>query len=405
MSDAPGGRAPDPTGATPPTATSGPTPRPQPQPRPPAAVLRDPGFCRHSTGHVAVVEWDADTGWSEPTIEPYAMLSMDPATLGLHYGQAVFEGLKAFRAEDGSVSLFRPADHGRRLGLSAARLAMPEMPAELFTRTCTALVAADGAWVPGGYGQSLYLRPLLLGTEADLGLKPSRRARCVFLAYPADPCFGNDFRPLAVSIATETVRVVRGGTGESKCAGNYAAGLLTRTRAQAAGYDEVLWLDGIERRWVEELSTMNVFLVWDDEDGVRVTTPPCDGTIVRGLTRDSLLTLAGDLGLRATEEPAAIDAVRDGIRSGRLTEVFACGTAGVVVAVSRLGTGDEDLTIGDGREGPVTGRLRNALLDVQHGRTPDKHGWLLRVDTAGDGTEAGAPGDGAHADRSGGRHA
>ncbi|MCX4985246.1 branched-chain amino acid aminotransferase [Streptomyces sp. NBC_00572] len=358
-------------------------------------ILRDPGFCRHSTGRVSVVEWESGSGWSEPRIEPYDKLQMDPATLGLHYGQAVFEGMKAFRGADGSVSLFRAADHGRRLGRSAARLAMAEMPVELFTRACTELVAADERWVPAGYGQSLYLRPLLLATEAEMGLRPSRSYRCVFLAYPADPCFGSDFRPLAVTAATETVRAVRGGTGESKCAGNYAASLLTRTEAQAAGYDEALWLDGLERRWVEELSTMNVFFVWRGEDGPRLTTPPCDGTIVRGITRDSLLTLADDLGLPASEEPTSIDAVRDGIRSGGLAEMFASGTAGVVVAVGRLGTGGQDLIVGDGKEGPVTERLRTALLDVQHARTPDTHGWLLPV--TGNAGAATIEGEGRHA--------
>lgn len=343
------------------------------------AILKDPGFCRHSTGHTAVVDWDADTGWSNPLVGPWSDLAMDPATLGLHYGQAVFEGLKAFRAEDGSVHLFRPEDHGRRLARSAARLAMAEMPAELFTRACADLVAADAAWVPRGYGQSLYLRPLLIATEPDLGLRPSRRYRCVILAYPADPCFGAAFRPLSVTTATETVRAVRGGTGESKCAGNYAAGLLTRTEAQAAGYDEVLWLDGLERSRIEELSTMNLFLVWTDRAGTRVTTPPCDGTIVRGLTRDSLLTLAKDRGIAAAEEHTTIDAVRDGLRTGRLAEVFACGTAGVVVPVGRLAIGGEDLTVGDGEEGPMTAALRSSLLDVQHRRTHDAHGWLRTV--------------------------
>ncbi|MFG2589959.1 branched-chain amino acid aminotransferase [Streptomyces sp. NPDC048438] len=359
-------------------------------------IRQEPGFCRYPTSHMAVVEWDADTGWSGPTVEPYGASPMDPRTLGLHYGLAVFEGLKAFRGQDGSVSLFRPDDHGHRLGRSAERLAMAEMPADLFTQACARLVATVEHWVPGGYGQSLYIRPLLLATEAELGLRPSRNYRCVFLAYPADPCFGAGFRPLAVTTATEEVRAVRGGTGESKCAGNYAASLYTRTRAQAAGYDEVLWLDGLERRWVEELSTMNVFLVWRDEHGTRLTTPPCEGTIVRGLTRDSLLTLAGDIGLPVTEEHTEIDAVREGIRSGRLTEMFACGTAGVVIAVGRLGTEGEDMTIGDGDEGPVTGRLRGSLLDVQQGRTPDKHGWLFRV--------TGAAATTTHTDESGGRH-
>ncbi|MET9346254.1 branched-chain amino acid aminotransferase [Streptomyces termitum] len=346
-------------------------------------ILKDPGFCRHSTGRVAVVDWDAGTGWSEPVVAPYADLAMDPATLGLHYGQAVFEGMKAFRAADGTVSLFRPDDHGRRLARSAARLAMTAMPVELYTRACAALVAAVAHWVPGGYGQSLYLRPLLISTEAELGLRPSRRQRCVILAHPADPCFGADFRPLSVTVATDAVRAVRGGTGESKCAGNYAASLLTRTEAQARGYDEVLWLDGLERRWIEELSTMNVLLVWRDGDGVRLTTPPCDGTIVRGLTRDSLLTLAaGPGGPAVAEEPTSLDALLDGLRDGRLTEIAACGTAGVVVPVGRVGTPDGDLTVGDGTGGPVTALLRRALLDVQHGRTPDTHGWLRPVPPA-----------------------
>ncbi|MFB7559970.1 branched-chain amino acid aminotransferase [Streptomyces brevispora] len=350
------------------------------------AILKDPGFCRHSTGHTAVVDWDADTGWSDPRVEPWRDLAMDPATLGLHYGQAVFEGLKAFRAMDGSVHLFRPEDHGRRLARSAARLAMAEMPAELFARACAALVAADERWVPDGYGQSLYLRPLLIATEPDLGLRPSKRYRCVILAYPADPCFGAGFRPLSVTTSTETVRAVRGGTGEAKCAGNYAVSLLTRSEAQASGYDEVLWLDGLGRRRIEELSTMNVFLVWRDGTEPRVTTPPCDGTIVRGLTRDSLLTLATDRGIAVAEEHTTIDAVRAGLRSGRLAEVFACGTAGVVVPVGRLGIGGEDMTVDDGGEGPMTALLRNSLLDVQHGRTPDAHGWLqtiLRADENG----------------------
>ena len=352
----------------------------------PAGILSDPGFCRYPTGRIAVFEGGPDTPWSEPALVPYSALAMDPATLGLHYGQVVFEGLKAFRTADGSVALFRAADHGRRLALSAERLAMAGVPVDHFVRACSLLVSAEQDWVPSGFGQSLYIRPLLFGADTDLGLRPPRSLRCVLLAYPADPCFGRDFRPLSVKVATDAVRVVRGGTGEAKCAGNYAASLLTRTQAQAAGYDEVLWLDGVERRWVEELSTMNVFFVWDD--GPRISTPPCAGTVVRGLTRDSLLTLAGDLGLRAVEEPTSVDGVREGLESGRLLEVFASGTAGAVVAVNRLGIGGRDFTVGDGGEGGTTARLRDALLMVQHRHTPDKHGWLLHVEGTGP-TEGG----------------
>ncbi|MER6997961.1 branched-chain amino acid aminotransferase [Streptomyces sp. NPDC000410] len=349
-------------------------------------ALKDPGFCQFHTDRTVVVDWDAETGWSGGSLEPYGSTVMDPASLVFHYGQAIFEGLKAYRQPDGSAALFRPADHARRMRRSAWRLAMTEMPADLFTRACADLAAAEDHWIPGALGQSLYIRPIMLATEPQLGLRASHRYRCTFLAYPADPCFGRDFRPISVMAAKDMVRAVRGGTGEAKCAGNYAASLLARGEAVADGYDEVLWLDGVERRWVEELSGMNVFFVWRDADGVRLTTPPCQGTIVRGITRDSLLTLARDLGLPVAEEPTAIDDAVEGARSGRLVEMFACGTAAVVVPVGRVAFDGRDRTIGDGGEGPVTARLRQALIEVQHGVRPDEHGWLMPV-----------PGDGATA--------
>ncbi|MFE0526057.1 branched-chain amino acid aminotransferase [Micromonospora parva] len=347
-----------------------------------AAALRDPGFCRFHTDNTVVVDWSADRGWSDLSVEPYAPMTMDPGTLVLHYGQSVFEGLKAFRQPDGSAALFRPADHARRLARSARRLAMAEMPADLFLDACAQLVAADDGWIPEEPGQGLYLRPLLIATEAELGLRDSRRYRCTFLAYPADPCFGRAFTPISVLSSADTVRAVRGGMGEAKCSGNYAASLLTRKRAQARGYDEVLWLDGLEFRWVEELSGMNVFFVWRDDHerhGVRLTTPPCQGTIMRGVTRDCVIALAGELGIPVTEEPTPIDALMTGARSGRLVEMFACGTAAVVVAVGRISDGDDDVTIGDGQEGVVTARVRHTLMEIQHGGRPDTHGWLRSV--------------------------
>ncbi|MFJ9691486.1 branched-chain amino acid aminotransferase [Kitasatospora sp. NPDC101183] len=345
-----------------------------------ATALKDPGFCRMRTDHVGGFAWDAATGWSGPGVGPYAALDLDPTAMVLHYGQAVFEGLKAFRRPDGGAALFRPADHARRLRASAARLAMAEPPADLFTRACAELTSAEDRWIPGEPGQGLYLRPILLATEAELGLRASHHYRCTVLASPADPCYGRDFRPLSVLAVDEDVRAVRGGTGEAKCAGNYAASLRARDRAMAAGFHEVLWLDGVERRWVEELSTMNVFFVWREPDGeALLTTPPCTGAIMRGITRDSLLTLAGDLGLRAEERPTSVDEVVEGVRTGRLTEMLACGTAAVVVPVGDLTVADRRHTVGDGGEGPVTARLRRRLIEHQHGLRPDTHGWLWPV--------------------------
>jgi branched-chain amino acid aminotransferase len=345
-----------------------------------ARILADPGFCQFRTDHAVVVEWDECSGWSRGPADPHAVIEMDAASLVFHYGQSVFEGMKAFRQADGSVALFRVADHARRLQSSARRLAMAEMPADLFAGACADLVAADEAWLPGGTGQSLYLRPILFATEAELALRPARRYRCTFMAYPADPCFGLAFRPLSVMVGRDWARAVRGGTGESKCAGNYAASLVAKQEATARGYDEVLWLDGLERRWVEEFSTMNTFFVWREDDGrLAITTPPCTGTIVRGLTRDAVLTLARYLGLAVREEPTMVDAVLRGARTGELTEMFATGTAAVLVAVGRVGDDGNDLAVGDGSEGPVTARLRRALLDVQHGVSPDVHGWMTAV--------------------------
>ncbi|GGQ69897.1 branched-chain amino acid aminotransferase [Couchioplanes azureus] len=344
-----------------------------------ARAHRDPGFCRFHTDHVVVLEWSAGTGWAEPSLEPYGAFTMDPAASVLHYGQSIFEGLKVFRQPDGSAALFRVGDHARRMARSAWRLAMAEMPTELFQRACAELAVADDAWIPGGPGQSLYIRPLMVANESELGLRDSARYRCMFLAYPVEPCFGRDFAPISVTTPGDLVRAVRGGTGEAKCAGNYAASLRARKEAVARGFHEVLWLDGLERRWVEELSGMNVFFVWRDASGVRLTTPECRGTIVRGITRDCLLTLARDAGIPVSQEPTSIDALVDGATSGRLVEMFACGTAAVVVPVGRVATDGHDVTVGDGREGPVTARLRDALTGIQHGVRPDRHGWLRNV--------------------------
>lgn len=342
-----------------------------------AAIARqDPGFCRFHTAHTVVIDWSVEAGWSDPLLEPYASMALDPGTMVLHYGQSIFEGLKAFRQPDGSAALFRPAEHAQRMIRSARRLAMAEMPAELFLRACADLVTADDEWIPAEPGRGLYLRPLMIATESEIGLRDSHRYRYTVLAYPVEPCFGPDFAPISVRTSGESVRAVRGGVGEAKCSGNYAASLLVRKQAMARGYHEVLWLDGLERRWVEELSGMNVFFVWRDGDGVRLTTPPCQGTIVRGVTRDCVITLADDLGIPVAEEPTTIDTVLAGARSGRLTEMFACGTAAVVVAVGRIAAAGPDAAIGDGHEGPVTALLRRALIEIQHGIRPDIHGWL-----------------------------
>ncbi|HEX8002158.1 MAG TPA: branched-chain amino acid aminotransferase [Mycobacteriales bacterium] len=339
-----------------------------------AALLAEPGFGRVFTDHMATAEWSADGGWSAPRVTAYAPVPLDPATSFLHYGQAIFEGFKAYRHADGSVVTFRPEANAARFARSAARLALPALPEEWFVGLADELIRTDRDWVPTGGETSLYLRPLLLGTEVGLGVRPSNRALFLLIASPAGSYFAGGVKPVTIWLSEEYVRAAPGGTGAAKCAGNYAASLVAQQEAIANGCDQVAFVDAVERRWVEELGGMNLFFVFEDGS---IVTPELTGTILEGVTRDAVITLAGELGHKVEERRVDIEEWREGVASGAVTEVFACGTAAVVTPVGRLRwRGGE---AGTGETGPVTRRLRDTLLDVQYGRTPDTHGWLHRV--------------------------
>jgi branched-chain amino acid aminotransferase len=328
------------------------------------AILADPGFGRHLTDHMATATWTADNGWSPVKLEPVHDLALSPAAMVLHYGQAIFEGLKAYRQPDGSVAMFRAADNAARLNRSAERMAMPTLPVEMFLEACHEVVRADVDWVPTREGQSLYLRPFMFATEANLGVRTAAEQLFSVIASPVDTFFAGGVRPIAVCSAGSAVRAAPGGLGAAKCAANYSASLRTKVDATAAGFDEVLWLDSTEHRFAEELSGMNLFVVRGDT----IVTPPISDTILEGITRASLLQLAPTLGYQVREEPIEVTALA-------ADEAFACGTAAVIAPIGRI----DDTVLGDGGAGAVTLRLRDALLSIQEGRADDPFGWVTAI--------------------------
>jgi len=341
-----------------------------------AARLENPGFGRYFTDHMVTIRWEAGQGWHDAQMVPYASLQMDPAAMVLHYGQAIFEGLKAYRREDGSISVFRPEQNARRFQRSARRLAMPELPEELFLASIQALVAQDREWVPSGAEKSLYLRPFMISTEVGLGVRPSNSYLYGLIASPAGAYFQGGIKPVTVWLSEDYTRAAPGGTGEAKCAGNYAASLVAQAQAADEGCDQVVWLDAAEHRYVEEMGGMNLVFVYGRPHGtVRLVTPALTGSLLPGVTRDSLLSLAGDLGYVAEAGRISVDEWRDGNATGEITEVFACGTAAVITPVGAVKSASQSWTVGDGGTGPVTSRLRQELLDIQTGVGPDAHGW------------------------------
>ncbi|HEX8768496.1 MAG TPA: branched-chain amino acid aminotransferase [Jatrophihabitans sp.] len=354
---------------------------PHPSPTTPqrrAEILAAPGFGRHFTDHMVDISWTDGAGWHDPQIGPYRQLVMDPAAMVLHYGQAVFEGLKAYRQPDGTVASFRPLANAARLRASARRMAMPELPDELFVGSLRELVRADLDWVPAAGGEeSLYLRPLLFATEAGLGVRPAKNYRYLVIASPAGPYFPGGLKPVSVWLSTEYVRASPGGTGAAKFAGNYAASLVAQQQAADKNCDQVVWLDAVERRWVEEMGGMNLYFVLGEGSQARLVTPELTGTLLPGITRDSLLTLAGDHGMVVEERRISTEEWEKGVETGDISEVFACGTAAVITPVGRVAYPGGEFTIGSGKPGPVTTRLRAALTAIQRGVAPDSHHWMI----------------------------
>ncbi len=342
-----------------------------------AAILAgDLGFGKHMTDHMVSIEWDAGRGWHDARVHAYGPLSLDPAAAVLHYGQEIFEGIKAYRHADGSIWTFRPQANGARLQRSAARLTLPQLPVGEFVESLRQLIAVDHDWVPSAPETSLYFRPFMIATEAFLGVRPALSASYHVIASPAGAYFAKGVAPVSIWLSRDYARAAKGGTGAAKCGGNYAASLLPQQQAKEHGCSQVLFLDPVEGRYLEELGGMNVFLVHADG---RIVTPELSGSILDGITRSSILQLARDRGLRVEERKVTIDEWRDGVASGAITEVFACGTAAVVTPIGELKA--EDFAIGDihAAPGEVTMALRKELTDIQYGRLPDRHDWLFRL--------------------------
>ena len=340
-----------------------------------AGLLQNPGFGRVFSDHMATIRYHESKGWHDARIEPRAPIPMDPAAAVLHYAQEVFEGLKAYRTADGGATLFRPQENARRFQQSAERLAMPILPEELFLEAVDKLVSIDREWIPDGEG-SLYLRPFMFANEVFLGVKPSSDYLFIVIASSVGAYFKTDAPAVSVWVSTEYTRAAPGGTGAAKCGGNYAASLLAQAEATRHGCDQVVFLDAVEQRWVEELGGMNIFFVFDDGSMV---TPPLGGTILPGITRASLITLANDKGVAVREDRYSIDQWRTDAASGRLREAFACGTAAVVTPIGTVRSRDGEFKIGNGGPGTRTEELKATLLGIQRGRTADPHGWIHKV--------------------------
>ena len=336
-----------------------------------AELLVDPQFGTTFTDHMIDVCWSVGGGWHRPRVQPYGPLALDPAAAVLHYGQEIFEGIKAYRHADGSIWTFRPDANGRRLQRSARRLALPELPVEYFIQSLRELIAVDGAWVPSGADQSLYFRPFMFAKEAFLGVRPANKVGYYVIASPVGAYFKGGAKPVSIWLSEQYARAGKGGTGAAKTGGNYAASLLPQAEAYEQGCDQVVVLD--QDRNVEELGGMNVVFVY--KDGTLVT--PQSPSILEGITRDSILQLAVDRGHKVEGRSVSIDEWREGVASGDIVEVFACGTAAVVAPIGVLKGTD---FVDEQPLGELALSLREELTDIQYGRREDTHGWLVRLD-------------------------
>lgn len=352
---------------------------PHPAPTPVAArdaQIAEPGFGKTFTDHMVSIRYTAEQGWHDATIGPRSPLTLDPAAAVLHYAQEIFEGLKSYRLADGAMALFRADANARRFNASARRMAMPELPEDLFVAACQGLVDADRDWFPSVEGGSLYLRPFMIATEAFLGVRPAKEYLFLVIAAATGAYWKSGAPAVSLMISEHYNRAGPGGTGAAKCGGNYAASLVPIGEAAAAGFDQVVFLDAREHRWIEELGGMNVFFVFDDGS---LQTPPLSDTILPGITRDSLITLARDEGLTVREAPYAIDQWHADAESGRLIESFACGTAAVVTPIGKVSGPGFSFAVGGGGPGQLTQKLKNRLIDIQRGIAPDPHGWVRRI--------------------------
>ncbi len=333
------------------------------------------GFGIYFADHLFAMRWDRQKGWHDAEIRPYGDFSLDPAALVFHYGQAIFEGLKAYRGQDDQIFLFRPRDNFERMNNSALRMCMPRVPVDKAIQALKALVYLDREWIPSAEGATLYIRPTMIATEPVLGIRPADEYLFYIITGPVGAYYAEGFNPVKIYVSDKYVRAASGGTGEAKTAGNYAASIMALTEAQKEGYTQVLWLDARERKYIEEVGTSNIFFLIGDQ----LITPPLGGTILPGITRDSVLQLARDWDIATVERRISIDEVIAASRDGSLREAFATGTAAVISPIGELCYKDEVTTINNGATGELAQRLFSELQAIQFGRRPDPHNWIVRV--------------------------
>jgi len=348
------------------TKTTAPKAKPDPQ------TL---GFGEVFTDHMFLLDYKEGQGWHAPRIVPYAPIALDPAAAVLHYAQEMFEGLKTYRTEDGGVQLFRPDMNAKRTNVTNDRICIPRIDEGLYVEAIKKVVEVDKDWVPDWPGTSLYIRPFIIATEPFLGVRPSDEYLFLIILSPVGPYYKGGLAPTKIYVEDEYVRAAPGGTGFAKIGGNYAMSLKAQVKAHGKGFTQVLWLDGAERRYVEEIGTSNAFFVIDGE----VFTAPNEGTILPGITRDSVITILRDKGIPVREERFTIDEVFAAAERGGLAEVFASGTAAVISPVGEMRWKDKDIVIGGGRIGPLSQELYDTLTGIQSGRLPDKYGWMVRL--------------------------
>lgn len=352
---------------------------PHPNPTPAATrdrILANPGFGTNFTDHMFQMTWTEGRGWHDAVIKPYGPLTLSPAAAVLHYAQEIFEGLKAYRYPDGGIGLFRAEANARRLNISAQRMAMPSLPEEWFLASIREMLAIDGDWVPSQEEASLYLRPYMFASEAFLGVRPAKEYTYLVIASPAAAYFKNGPKPLTLWVSEEYNRAGPGGTGAAKAGGNYAASLLPQAEAIEHGCDQVVFLDAVKYEYVDELGGMNLFFVYENE---RVLYTPKLGTILPGITRDAIFTLATEAGWEVRETDYSLARWRDDARSGILSEAFACGTAAVITPVGTVKDRSGEFQVNGGEAGKFTMQLRQTILDLQHGRAEDTHAWTTRI--------------------------
>ena len=342
------------------------------KPKPDDASL---GFGTLFTDHMFNMDYSLDGGWQAARIEPYGSIEMDPATMFLHYGQGVFEGLKAYRTDSGQIQLFRPQENIKRLNRSCRRMCIPEIDEDFALESLKQLITLEKDWVPGAPETSLYIRPTIIAMDPFLGVRASHSYRYFVILSPVGAYYPEGFNPVKILVTSELVRAVRGGVGEAKTPGNYAASLLAGERAHEAGYTQVLWLDGVEQKYLEEVGAMNIFFVIDDE----IVTPELNGSILPGITRKSVIELAKHWGQKVTERKISIDEIMTAHAAGSLKEAFGSGTAAVISPVGEIKYGEKAITINDNQTGPVAQKLYDAITDIQYGKAEDPLGWVEKI--------------------------